>query len=342
MNNEAITKYQKRLSKGEKLAIMPISRIHLEYPISYPTGITFYPAEYLDIRDFRVVPNILRNGSLADAASAITGITQSDFEKSPLVVFPYKLKWNDVLRGEHETHLQIIRKLAAYVEKTLDVVKFHLCQLHLVDTLPGKAGCFDAIPMFSAALLYTLDDHESYILAGSVFTHVNVKGLGLELEPLAAKDFPKKGEIGKILQHGLSLYSSALEANNNTSKFFQCMNLIEYLASPDDFEKFSDVAKTIARYAAKNNGEYERIKERFNELTGKRDENKKFTGYRTRIVHLGEMLDDILPNNKDVEMLFRELDRYIGMVMAHMLTHSDISWVEYLDIRNSLQPFTAT
>ena len=343
---EIITQYEKYLSKGNKLVIMPISRVFFEDPIEYPTGVTFFPPEYLDISQFRVIPNMLRDrGPLSDALSAITGVTQSDFEKSSLVVFPYKLNWDDVLIGKHPTQLRLIRELSTHVEKTLDVIRFHMCQLHLIDTLPGKAGCFDYSdhsdipPMFQAALLYTKDDHESYILAGSVFTHITVRGLGLELSPISAKYFPKKGEVGKILQHGLSLYSSALEANNNTSKFFQCMNLLEYLASPDDFEKFADIAKTIARYAAKNNDQYGKLRERFNELTGKRDQYKKHIGYRTRIVHLGETLDDILPNEEDVDGLFQELDRYIGLVMTHMLENSNKSWSDYLTARSSLQPF---
>ncbi|MGC1375372.1 MAG: hypothetical protein WA821_04060 [Anaerolineales bacterium] len=341
MTNETISLYSEYLSNGSQLVIMPMSRVHLEYPLTYPTGITFYPAGYLDIADFRVVPNSLDSGSLATAASAATGITQESFDQHPLVVFPAKIPWNTVLKGSHKSHIKLIKSLSDYVEKTLDVVRFHFCQMHVVDTLPGRAGTLDSNPMFSAALLYTLGDHESYIIAGAAFTHIITKGLGLVLEQLTLEDFPQEGEVGKVLQHGLELYSRILEANNNTSKFVQSMSLLEYLAYPDGYKSFTDVAKIIARYIARNSKKYEKLRERFNELTGKRNASGEFIGYRTRIVHIGDRLDDILSNDNDIDALFMELNGYIGIVMTHMLKFSDKTWDEYLQIRNAMQPYNA-
>ena len=340
--NDSIELYSSDLSSGLKLVVMPIPRILLDDPVTYPSGITFYPPGYLVINDFRVVPNKFEGDSMAETISAITGVTDEAFKQHSLVVFPFDISWNTVLIGNHKAHIKLIKDLSEHVEKTLEVIRFHFCRMSMVDTLPGKAGTVDSNPAFSAALLYNLDDHESYIIAGSVFSHVIVKGVGLELEPLTTDDFPQESEVGKIIQHGFELHSRVLEANSDTAKFIQIMNLFEYLAYPDGYKKFTDVAKIIARYVADNSKEYKTLKDRFDELTGKRDETNKFVGYRTRIVHLGERLYDILPNENDIKKLFNELDRYVGIVLSHMLKYSYKTWDEYLEIRRTIQPYNST
>jgi len=73
--------------------------------------------------------------------------------------------------------------------------------------------------------------------------------------------------------------------------------LLEFLAEPLAYLKFQDVKKILARYIAKNNSEYRSLLERFLELTGKKDPiTGEFTGYRTRIMHLGDRLDRLVPS----------------------------------------------
>ena len=118
------------------------------------------------------------------------------------------------------------------------------------------------------------------------------------------------------------------------------MSLIEYLAYPDDYKEFKEVKKVIARYVAHNVAEYKKLLNRFFVLTGKKDESTdKYLGYRTRIVHIGERLEDILPNDEDIDALFVEPDNYIRTVMDHMLKFSDKTWDEYLQMRNQMEPY---
>jgi hypothetical protein len=117
------------------------------------------------------------------------------------------------------------------------------------------------------------------------------------------------------------------------------MSLIEFLAFPDEYKKFSDVSKIISRYVAKNAKEYQDLLERFNDLTGRKDpETNEIIGLRTRIVHLGDKIETILPDDA-LKMLFLELQIYIKAVIDHMIQYSDLSWDEYLDLRNQLTPF---
>jgi hypothetical protein len=120
------------------------------------------------------------------------------------------------------------------------------------------------------------------------------------------------------------------------------LSLLEFLAFPDaeDFQKFGEVKKVIARYVAKNKVEYHALLDRFFELTGKKEENsRRIIGYRTRLVHMGERIEDVVPDLEQRKKLFYELDGYIRPVINHMIQHSNFSLSDYLKVRNELRPY---
>jgi hypothetical protein len=55
------------------------------------------------------------------------------------------------------------------------------------------------------------------------------------------------------------------------------------------------------------------------------------------MVHLGERIEDIVPEAQGRRELFLELDGYIKAVMAHMIAHSEKSFDEYLLVREALR-----
>lgn len=168
------------------------------------------------------------------------------------------------------------------------------------------------------------------------------KGLGLELEPLEAHHFPGDGEVGHIARHALVLYSDLLQAENETAKFMQALSLLEFLASPFDYQNFKEVKKVISRYAAKSAAEYARLLERFIELTGKKsEETGEITGLRTRIVHMGDSIERLVPDRNDRVKLFRELDGYIRSVLDHMIAHSEHAYDDYQQIRDGIRNWEA-
>jgi hypothetical protein len=131
-----------------------------------------------------------------------------------------------------------------------------------------------------------------------------------------------------------------IEANSPTAKFIQALALLEFLADPFDYQRFYDVRKTIARYVAQNSDEYRRVLDRFLELTGKKDPStQQIIGYRTRIIHIGDRLDQVVPRASDRLALFEEPDGYIRPVIDHMIKYSWCSFEDYLQVRGEMRPF---
>lgn len=334
--------FRSDIDAGNFLAVMPIARVEVEWsPRQYPGKITFYPAEFVDLNVLGIIPNDKKSSSLAEVCSAASEIDQETLEAHPLVVFPCGFNWNEFRQGSYRDHLEFIRKLSDYVDKTcLNFIRYCQCSLEIVDSLPGSAGTINSNHMMAGALLYNSDLHEGRIIGGDAFTHFITRGLGLPIQSIEHDLFPKQGEVGFIVSHALSLYTSLLESSNPTARFIQALGLLEFLAYPDEYKKFEEVKKVISRYVAKNKFEYQHLLNRFFELTGKKDvETGHIIGYRTRLVHMGERIEDIILDIKERTKLFMELEEYIKAVLDHMIKHSDMDFEDYLSIRETLCPY---
>ena len=120
----------------------------------------------------------------------------------------------------------------------------------------------------------------------------------------------------------------------------QALGILEFLAFPDEYQKFEKVSRVIARYIAKEPTHYQRLLDRFFELSGKKEPNSgKIIGYRTRVVHMGERIEQLIPLEEDRRRLFQELDSYIRPVINHMIVHSDYCLEDYFEVRNRMRPF---
>jgi hypothetical protein len=334
--------YKPYLSKGFHLVVMPISRVEVEwFPRIYPAGITFYPTQFVYLDKLGIIPNDPHTKSPAELASFASRIDQEILDKHPLIVFPGTFRWHEFRRDNYRGHLEFIRTLSDYVDRIcLNYIRYLQCPLDNVHSLPGRAGTVNSNPMMSGALLYNHNLGEGRIIGGDAFTHAITRGLGLPIESVDHALFPKNGEVGFIVNHALALYTTLLETGSPTLRFVQALSLLEFLAYPDEYKKFQDVKKVIAQYVAQDRREYEKLLHRFYELTGKKDEiTKRFIGYRTRIVHLGERLEEIIPNEEQRRELFSELQGYIKVVIDHMIKHSELTWAQYLSIRENLRPY---
>jgi hypothetical protein len=328
--------------QGCHLVVMPIPRVHIDwFPIRYPGGFSFYMEGMVNLDALNIIANRSETRSLAEACSEASGITQEVLAHHPLVVFPCRFDWQSLFQSGHGSRLEFIRKLSDCVDRScLDYARYHLCRMEPIDCLPGKAGQIGDNPMMAGALLYTPHLHEARIIGGDAFTHYLTRGLGLPLESIDHEKFPKDGEVGQIVRHSLSLYTALLESSHPTARFMQALSLLEFLASPDDYQRFQDVTKVIARYVARDRTHYQQILDRFFELTGKKDKSTgQILGYRTRVVHMGERIETLVPDSESRKELFLELDGYIRPVIDHMIEHSEKSLEEYLRIRESLRPF---
>ncbi len=327
--------------RGAGLAILPISRTHVNRPTFFPGGIAFYPAGCLDLDSLGLVPNRDRFVSQDDPSSLSSGVSVDVLSKHPLIVLPCKLEWEVFRNATHRSHLELIRWLSEEIDRRcLDFIRYQLCRIEPIEALPGRAGQLDSNPIMAGALLYDPAVRDARIVGGAAFTHVLTRGLGLGLRQLDWDSFPAEGEVGHIVQHALSLYAALLEASNPTARFMQALSLLEFLAYPDEYKTFVEVKKVIARYVARDRTEYQLLLDRFLELTGKKDPaSGRIIGYRTRVVHMGERIERIVPGSDRRKQLFLELDRYIRPVIDHMIQYSSLTLADYQPIREDLKPY---
>lgn len=336
------TVYQWYFERGNLLAVMPCSRMEVSRVRTFPRGYLFFPAGFLDLGQLQIHINSESSDLLSEVQSAASRIDQQVFNRYPLVTFPVQgLTWDQVRSASHHDHLAIIRTLSEYVDQDcLDYVRFKTCDLNDSEGLPCRVGQVVYSNMMMAGVaLYSPNDDEGRIFAGAAFTHCVTRGLGMALDQQVWGQLPGNGEVGQIVRRGLRMYAEMLEASTQTSKFVQAMSLFEFLAYPDQYEKMKKVKKVIAEYVAPiQTTDYERVLNRFEELTSLQEtsvdpltgqEVRKQLGYRTRIVHQGERLEQVVQKARDRANLFSELQSYLQPVLSHMIKHSDLSFDEY-------------
>jgi hypothetical protein len=343
------TVYQWYFDRGNLLAVMPCSRLQVRRIRTFPGGYLFFPVGFLDLQQWNIHRNSESSRVLSEVQSAASRVDEHVFNSYPLVAFPVQgLDWQELLSASHKEHLSIIRQLSESVDSNcLDYARFKTCSLKHCEGLPCQAGqVADSNMMMAGLALYSPNENEGRIVAGAAFNHCVTQGLGMTLEQYEWDKLPAWGETGQIARRGLRMYSELLYAGTQTSKFVQTMSLFEFLAYPDQFAKMEEVKKLIARYSAPTQTpEYERILTRFLDLTGREEKTvdpttgktiRKHLGFRTRIVHLGERLEQIVPSERDRNLLFAELQSYLMPVLQHMIQHSSSTFDEYKSIRAEL------
>jgi hypothetical protein len=326
------------LTPDVHLAVMPLARVSLDLPFVQAGLAAFYPPRWTDLSVLNPVANSADSGSLRESCNAASRVDAELIEAHAIIAFPVSFQWETLWKTSYQNNLDFIRGLSERADRLcLDAMRFHLCQLAVPDAVPARAGQLDSNHMMAGALLYNAAKQEARVLGGAAFTHIVTVGLGLPLHSLSPDNFPQAGGVGNIVKHALALYSDLLETNSETAKFIQSLGLLEFLAIPDNYAVFKKVSAIVRRYLTEDDQENLRLKERFNDLTGRRDPaTKEYIGYRTRIVHIGDRLADILPETEDRKRLFEELDGYIRALIHHMIIHSALDWDSYKVVRDRM------
>ncbi len=332
--------------KNTKLVFMPISRLLVESVCSIG-DVRVVPPGKINLDQFRPVPNktLAEAGKgvthfagqdLRELKTSLTGFGRDVLASMPLVVFTTTLDWDAFLSQDHESDIQLLRRLSATAERAFDLVRLHFCRFDLPDTLPGNVGSWVGSEAFLGAMIYTLPDHESYWIAGeAIDCSIVTKGLGLDL----SIDLPDKlpsandGEVASVAIHALSLFSDVMTANNDTIKFGRAMTLLEFLANPDEFENWKSLKGEIICHCASSKTDYHTRAHRFKELTSLVDAAGNQIGIRTLVVHHGRFLEDIVPDVSNRRSLFRELQAYAASVLEDMLANASMSWSQFQQFR---------
>ena len=163
-DGDLLEDYGSFLNDGAHLAVMPVARLHVEWsPVSYPGNVTFYPDGYAEIEKLGIVPNDPASKSLAEVASATSGINEDILSRHPLVVFPVRFQWLPFRKHGHKDNMAFIRKLSDYVDRAcFNYIRYRQCPLFSegdpIHNIPARAGQVNSNHMMSAALLYC---HES-------------------------------------------------------------------------------------------------------------------------------------------------------------------------------------
>lgn len=329
------------LERDQRLCLLPLARVLVEDPFWISEAVAVFPPDALTGETLRTIgwperdyqQTLGRSGTvifggdaLHWAKSGATRIDLPDFFGSALLALPVAIEWGAFLEPEsHEEHLDMLTAAMEEAERTLDLVRFENCKMGLADHLPGRAGLLGDTG-FCAGLFYAPEDHESYIIAGKVLTHQVVAGIGLDLTGAPMVRPVGEGEIGSVARHALRLYSEALEAATDTSRFVQLLSLIEFLAAPEDYISMKRAKRAIARQIARDQADYHAIIDDFLYLTSESGASTgPNRGLRHNIVHLGKRLED-LTSREERAAIFRRLARYAGATIAGLLDHDGEDW----------------
>ncbi|WP_254996832.1 hypothetical protein [Pseudomonas sp. S12(2018)] len=330
--------YSEYLHQGCHLAILPLSRLITDRSIFLPRGVMIYPVGRLDLKRLKIEKHQLDR--VASSQIYASGVRLGHLDNYPLLVIPLKFSWEQFRLGDHDAHMDMIVKISEIVDGLCyDFINYLGCRLeHLAsETKPALPGQLTSKSMMSAAVLVKSDAMDSVLLAGAAFSQINTKGLGLDLRQPEWDQFPKDGEVGKIVTHALSLYAQMLQTQSATSRFVQALSLIEFLVYPDDYEKFTKVKTVVSRYMADGLEARKRVLDRFEILTSKTDKvTREQLGLRTRIVHIGARLEQLVKSRSERQELFAELDGYIRTMIDHMIKHSHLSSAEYEVVKSNM------
>ena len=325
------------VAPGERLCLLPLGRSLVEEADWISEEVAVFPPNALTGNTLRTVgwPEfdyqrtlgrdgavVLKGDDLHWGKSGATRIDLPAFFGSALLALPVAMDWDAFLiPASHEAHLEMLGTAMDKAERIMDLVRFEHCNLWTQAKLPGRAGLLGDTT-FCAGLFYAPEDHESYIIAGQIIAHQVIIGVGLDMTGAVMVRPTGDGEVGAVARHALRMYSEALEAATETSRFVQMMALIEFLAAPDDYLSMKRAKRMIARQVARDRPDYDAILQDFFYLTSEGGPAKGAKqGLRHNIVHLGKRLED-LADSAEREAIFRRLARYAGITIEQLRHHS--------------------
>jgi hypothetical protein len=307
------------------IAVLPLSRCLIEQEISICDSLTLFPPG--EWEGLSLIGELPPPVSAATLATNLSGISPEIIETSALVVYRDGSALPNLLGVSHKNDLFLLEKLAAQCESLLDITRFDKCQLDLPDTLFGRVGTWDNSNGASGAVFFDLNGNETHFVGGRYLVSTVTAGIGLDFYGYRPTYQHRKDEIGNVVKQALTIFRHALEANDWTSKYLHCIRLFEVLADPFQLansNKWEKVRSKLCAHLAKDRESYFSLTNKF-KLLGNVGEGG-VRGLRERIVHHGELIENIFDSSDELRTLFKEIQGHIHKVLVDLMRFDGGSW----------------
>lgn len=226
----------------------------------------------------------------------------------------------------------------------MDVARFDMCRLDFPDTLFGRVGTWDGSGGASGAVFFDFDGAKTDYVGGRYLVSTITAGIGLDFHGYQPSYQHRKDEIGNVVKQALTIFRHALEANDWTSKYVHCVRLFEVLADPFQLtsaNKWEKVRGSLCSHLAEDKQSYLTLAERFKSLGNVGNGGAR--GLRERVIHHGELLEDVFNSSEELKALFKEIQKYVKKVLFDLMTFEGESWQQVSEWRkNRLTSFGIT
>lgn len=302
------------------LYILPIERFSITHK-SRIGELVIYPSGSVDIDE------LFKNHFFLEDNSREINV----LKENTLIVF--RSNSPEKFPAQVTNNLKLLNYAIDYSTPVIDFIIFNYCNIHNNSALPGRVG---QIKTGESILLifHEFGSPFTRIICEKINTNTITLGNGLTINELNyLNSFPLLNndvkETGHIACHALRMYCQILESNSETDKFIQIIRLLEFIASPDKYEKFQNVKTKIISHIAKN---IHQIHEMSNEFKYYSSGNNR-DGLRTQIFHNGKKLEELIDQNKRKE-LFEKLHRYLFLSVTDLLNNYNKDWEFIEKLRN--------
>ena len=315
------------------LAVLPLSRCLVEQQIEISDSLTIYPeGEWEGLSSIGELPPMT---SIAAFATNASGISPEVIDSSVLVVFRHDAKLPGKIGASHKDAVFFLERIVAECESYLDIARFDRCRFDLPDTLFGRVGTWDGSNGASGGVFFDLLNNESHFIGGRYLVATVTAGIGLDFEAYRPSYQHRKDEIGNVVRQALVIFRHALESPDWTSKYLHCIRLFEVLADPfqlSNSNKWEKVRSKLCIHLAGNKQSYFTLADKFKFFGNVGIGTAR--GLRERVIHHGELLENICDSSDELKKLFKEIQGHIHTVLVDLMRFDGSSWQQVEEWRS--------
>lgn len=267
------------------------------------------------------------SSSIAGLATNLSGISPEVIEESVLVVYQGEFIKSPFIGASHEEEMFALKKIIAECESRLDIARFDMCRLDLPETLFGRVGAWSKSNGASGCVFLDFEKKKSHFVGGRYLVSEITAGIGLDFDRYQPIYQHRKDEIGNVIKQALTIYRHALESSDWTSKYLHCVRLFEVLADPFQLtqsNKWEKVRSRLCSHLAQDKQSYQELTDQFKLLGNIGNEGNR--GLRERVIHHGELLENIYETDDQLKTLFKKIQKYVHKVIKDLMCFDGSSW----------------